>query len=107
MDNQARHFLRTWLLACMVLAALVVVFDTAMNPYLLFGAPRIAGFNARKPAVDTRERLMKAYDVLRAGPNTLLLGSSRVDLGLDAQDPAWPVQDRPVYNLGIVNGGPY
>src|SRR3981081_1181722 len=104
MDNQSKRFLRFWTLACIVLVAVVVAFDAAINPYLLFGVPRIAGFNARKPAVDTRERLMKAYDVLRAAPNTLLLGSSRVDLGLDAQDPAWQARGRPRSTLVLPNG---
>jgi hypothetical protein len=51
--------------------------------------------------------MMKAYDVLRAAPNTLILGSSRVDIGLDAQNSAWPVVDRPVYNLGLSAASPY
>jgi hypothetical protein len=93
--------------ACMVLAMLAALLNAIVNPYLLFDVPRIAGFNARKPAVDTQERLMKTYDVLRAAPNTLILGSSMVDLGLDAQHPAWPPHDRPVYNGALAGGGPY
>lgn len=107
MNKQSKRFLRTWVLACIVLVAVVAIFDVIMDPYLLFGTPRLTGFNARKPAVDTQERLMKAYDVLRATPNTLILGSSIVDLGLDAQDPAWPAHDGPVYNLALAGGGPY
>jgi hypothetical protein len=107
MDKQSQHFLRIWVFAWIVLAALVAVFDVIIDPYLLFNAPRIAGFNARKPAVMTQERLMKAYDVLRAAPNTLILGTSMVDRGLDAQHPAWPAPDRPFYNLALAGSGPY
>ena len=95
------------MLACILLVAVAAVFDAIMDPYLLFGTPRIAGFNARKPAVLTQDRLMKAYDVLRATPNTVILGSSMVGIGLDAQHPAWPAHDRPVYNLALVGSGPY
>jgi hypothetical protein len=94
-------------LACIVLVPLVAIFNAMVDPYLLFDAPRIAGLNASKPAVETHERLMKAYDVLRASPNTLILGASMVDWGLDAQHPAWPSVDRPVYNLALQGSGPY
>ena len=107
MDNQSRRFLQTWGLACVVLAAIVAAFNAVMDPYLVIGTPRIAHLNAYKPAVDTQERLMKAYDVLRARPSTLILGTSRVDLGLDDQNPAWPADNRPVYNLGLVGAGLY
>jgi hypothetical protein len=107
MSRQSQGFLRTWLLVGIVITLVVGVFDAIMDPYLVIGASRINGFNARKPAVDTYERLIKAYDVLRAAPNTLILGGSRVDMGLDAQDSAWPAQVQPVYNLGLASGSPY
>lgn len=107
MDKQSQRFLRVWVFACIVTAAVVAVFDVIIDPYLLFNVPRIPGFNARKPAVETQERLIKAYDVLRAMPNTLILGSSRAAVGLDAQNPAWPEHERSVYNLGLSGGGPY
>jgi hypothetical protein len=100
-------FLRTWLTVCIASAAVVCAFDAVMDPYLVVGVPRIAGFNSVKPAVDLQQHLMKAYDVIRAKPSTLILGSSRVDLGLDARDSEWPAQVRPVYNLGFAGGGPY
>lgn len=107
MDKQSQHFLRTWFFASIVFAVAIAGFNYTVDPYQLFGMPHIVGFNATKPAVDTQERLIKAYDVLRAKPNTVILGTSRVDLGLDEQHPAWPAQNLPVYNLGLVGGGPY
>lgn len=91
----------------MLLAASVAIFNIAIDPYLVFGVPRVAGFNARKPAVLWQEQMMKAYDVARAKPRTVLVGSSRVGLGLDARHFAWPAQERPVYNLAIGGGDLY
>ena len=31
----------------------------------------------------------------------MILGTSMVDVGLDALDPGWPAAVRPVYNLGL------
>ena len=31
-------------------------------------------------------------------PRTLLLGNSRVEIGLDPESPLWPQDDRPVFN---------
>ena len=78
-----------------------------VDPYLLFNMPRIRGFNAKKPSVEHQERLMKAYEVLRASPNAVILGTSRVAIGLDAAHPSWPARARPVYNLGLAGADPY
>jgi hypothetical protein len=78
-----------------------------MDPYLVFGMPKVAGLNARKSAVMTQLPLMKAYDVRRAAPRTVIVGNSRVQAGLEARDPEWPAADRPVYNLGLGAGSPY
>jgi hypothetical protein len=51
--------------------------------------------------------MMKPYDVMRFRPNTLILGTSRTDMGLDARHPAWPLDLRPVYNLAMAGGIPF
>lgn len=107
MHDDPRIFLKSWAVACAIVTIGIAGYVMAMDPYLLFGVPRVLGVNARKPAIDDHDRLMKAYDVVRTAPNTLLLGSSRIDLGLDAQFVAWPESTRPVYNLGFLSGSPY
>ncbi|HLO95170.1 MAG TPA: hypothetical protein VK195_12710 [Burkholderiaceae bacterium] len=100
---------RRYLLACASLAGLIAAlfagFNAWVNPYLLFDNARIPGFNAMKPAVETRERLMKSYEALRRPARTLVIGSSRTDLGLDPGSAAWPEALRPVYNLSLVGSG--
>jgi hypothetical protein len=86
----------------LILSAFVAAFNAAVDPYLLFNLPRRAGFNAIKPAVATRERLMKAYDAPRFSARTLILGSSRTDIGFDPSHSAWPSESKPIYNLSLV-----
>jgi len=89
-------------LASLALALLgVAAFNYLVDPYLVFDQARRAGFNQVKPAADVREWLMKAYEVPRQNPRTVVLGSSRSDIGLNPESPAWPRQWQPVYNLSM------
>lgn len=107
MDSPSPRFLRCWMLACILFAGAVATFNALVDPYLLFNFPRIPGFNDRKPGGETQERMMKAYEVTRAAPRALILGTSRVDMGLDTRHPVWPAAARPAYNLGIAAASPY
>jgi hypothetical protein len=98
---QAATFISVWVRACLTIVACLSVLNLLVDPYLLFDVPRVAGFNARKSAAAKQERMMKAYDVVRYRPKSIILGSSRVDIGLDARHFAWPEELRPTYNLGL------
>lgn len=105
MEMESKIFLKRCLYTTLVFTVLVGTFNVLVNPYLFFQLPRIKAFNSRKPAVDTQQHLMKAYNVLRAQPNTIILGSSGMAIGLNAQSAAWPARERPVYNLGFMGEG--
>lgn len=96
------RFCIAFLGACLAIAAAVAALNVAVDPYLLFDRPRLAGFNAVKPAVETREHLIKAYAAPRSAARTLIFGSSRTDIGLDPSHPLWRAGDSPVYNLSLV-----
>jgi len=61
----------------------------------------LEGFNAYKPAVDHRVRLVKAYDVRRFRPQGIILGTSRSHLGLRPSHEGWDPAAKPVYNLAF------
>ena len=107
MENRAKRFLACWTLVFLALALLVSAFDITVDPYRAFDMPLMKGFNARKGAASDLEWPYKAYEVQRIAPRTVLLGSSRVALGMDTQSAAWPKEYRPVYNLGLPAAGPY
>jgi hypothetical protein len=90
--------------AALAIAGAVAAFNYAVDPYLIFDAPRVSHFNALKPAAATRERMMKAYQIGRLDANTIVIGSSRPDMGLDPASKAWPASAQPVYNMGLVGG---
>ena len=95
------RFLRAWLIASLALLALVAGFNALIDPYAVFGTPRIAGLNAFKTASATHAALSKTYEVERIRPRTVLIGSSTVDIGLDPEDPIWPKDLRPVFDYGV------
>lgn len=102
-----RKFFRSWCLASLLVALGIVLFNISMDPYLIFGIPRISGINSKKPAIDSEFWLMKAYDVRRYAPKTILLGPSPIAVGLRGQSPLWKSVYRPVYNLATPLSGPY
>jgi hypothetical protein len=95
------RFLLTWSVALVTMLALVAGFNAVVNPYDVFAWRRIPGINVRKPATRDHAALAKAYQVERARPATVVLGTSRAFVGIDAASPIWPEADRPIYNYGI------
>jgi hypothetical protein len=100
----SRSFLRTWVVALTGLALLVVGLNLLVDPYDVFGTPRIPGISLLKPAAKNHAMLAKTYQEARAHPVTVLIGSSSTHIGIDAAAPAWPAAMRPVYNYGIPGG---
>jgi hypothetical protein len=74
-----------------------------VDPYGVWNTPVIGRLNAAKPAERDNEMMFKAADVRRVRPATLLLGSSRVDLGIDPRHPALS-KAGPAYNLALMGG---
>ena len=75
-----------------------------VDPFGIYGLPRIESFNVIKVDVDKPIRLAKAIQVRRAEPKTVIVGSSRAMLGIPATDPLWPKDQSPVYNLSLYGG---
>ena len=97
----ARGFCLVWLGSLLLLATAVGAFDALIDPYLVIGAPRIVGLNAQKPETGTHTQLAKRYLVARVRPAGLLLGTSKVDIGIDPDSPLWPDDSRPAFNDGV------
>jgi hypothetical protein len=97
MTRQSR-FLMIWLVSVVAILAMVCAVNALVNPYDRFAWQRIPGINIRKPAVKNHAALTKAYQVERAGPVTVVIGTSRAYLGIDAGGAQWPESFQPVYN---------
>ena len=84
---------------------LVAGFNWFIDPYSVFGSPKINGVNALKPQVSAQPVLSKAYIVRRVKPNAIVLGTSRADVGIDPEHYGWSYS--PVYNLSLSGANIY
>jgi hypothetical protein len=99
-----RFFLAVWAASLVALGLSVTGFNLLIDPYDVFGTPRIAGISVIKPAAKNHALLAKTYQEARAHPVTVLIGSSSTHIGIDAASDEWPPAMRPVYNYGIPGG---
>lgn len=88
---------------CILVTAALAV---AIDPYAIWGTKRIAFLNAKKPAIYTHAVLAKVEQAKRAAPRTVVLGNSRMDVGIDPESRYWPSGAHPVFNLAIPGQGP-
>jgi hypothetical protein len=91
----------TFALSAFLAAPLILLaaFVIAVDPYYVFGSPEWPGINAEKPHYEQRVLLAKPYQLRRMGPAAVVLGSSRVEAGIDPRHKGW-VGGR-VFNFGI------
>ena len=95
----AARFLVVMLVSLASCLAGVGAINLLVDPYDIFGMPRIAGFNEIKSNASTRVSMVKAYQIERVTPRTVLFGTSRVDIGINPNHAAWPKNSHPVYNF--------
>ena len=58
-----------------------------VDPYGMYWSDTWQGFNAKKPQSGKRVRVVKPYRVERVQPEILLVGNSRVEMGIDPLSP--------------------
>jgi hypothetical protein len=99
--NSASRYLAFWAVSLLVALALAAGLNIFVNPYDVFAEPRMPGINVLKPGSKNHTAMTKMYQIERARPVTVALGSSRTYIGIDAASAAWPEAMQPVYNYGI------
>ena len=80
------------------LAVATVVVTVVVDPYRMYGSHPVVGLTELKPSAYRHSDFVKEYLIERTKPRTLLLGNSRVEIGLDPQSPLWPQEAQPVFN---------
>ena len=85
-----------------------LAFCAWVDPFGLYRwFPERPGFNAHKPRQQSHERMVRAADLSRLAPDAIILGTSRAQVGLDPEAPAWAgVAQRPA-NSAFSDGTPY
>ena len=107
METLARQYLWIFFLTGISCALLLGGFNLSVDPYGLFGVSRVKEWNALKPVMANNTRMSKPHQLLRVNPNTVLLGNSRVEAGLDPRDPVWDNDHAPIYNFAVGGATPY
>jgi hypothetical protein len=99
-ENLSRYIFILVLAASLLLVA-AGAFNAAVDPYGMYRLYEREGFNLGKPAIQQRVRLMKAYDVRRVEPQSIVLGTSRVHLGISPRYETWASLYDHRYNLAF------
>jgi hypothetical protein len=84
-----------------ILSTVVIVTNMVVDPFSVIGSPRYEGFNQYKVDINNRVRLSKAYQPLRANFHTLIVGNSRVEMGINPKHACFSLNERKSYNLGM------
>ena len=82
------QFSRRLLALCLAFVAGMAVFNVTVDPFAVFNAPVITGFNDVKQT--DRVRLYKTFHISNHPTDGLLLGSSRIEEGMVPLPAAWP-----------------
>jgi len=97
----AKTYLLRVLICSLVVSVLVLGLNFVVDPYGVTGVPRIPHLNEYKVDINEHTRLMKKYQPLFAHHNALIVGNSRVELGISPSHPCFSDAGMDVYNLGI------
>ncbi len=82
----------------LALALATVALTVWVDPYRMYGTPVMSGWTALKPRIDQQTGIAKTYQLERVEPRTLLLGNSRVEIGIDPESREWPHDAEPVFD---------
>lgn len=101
----ANKYLKTLILSTLLVGMIVLAINALVDPFLVTGSPRVSGLNDAKPAIGSRVRQAKAFQSRRAAWDTLIVGNSRVEMGLDPEHACFKQLGAQVYNAGIPGAG--
>ncbi len=104
-NNSSKAFFLSFFITFLTLPLLWILFNVVIDPYWFFKFVEIKGLNALKPQVTHEIRLAKAHHIYRIQPSNIILGSSRVELGIDPTYAAWKNFPGYTYNMALSGVG--
>lgn len=99
-----RRYALTAGLVALATAVMMAALNYVSDPWGVWRLGKRGDWVRSRPAIRFAERLHKAHAVADARPDVLLLGNSRVIVGLDPQHPSLPPR---TYNLGLSGANVY
>lgn len=97
------NYLTRLALSIVFVFALVGGFNFLVDPYGFYWGPVLEGINQRKTQADERVREVTPYRAMALQPDTVLIGNSRVQLGIAAESAV--LDGRQAYNLSLPGAG--
>lgn len=96
-----RRFLQAF--AAVIVSGLVtmVAINIVIDPFWRFDLVTVAGINEQRPLFANFLRMSKAGVVCRLKPAQIAIGTSRLEIGMDPNHPAWATAPGPVYNYAL------
>jgi tetratricopeptide (TPR) repeat protein len=79
--------------------------NIVIDPFRRFDLVSIDGFNAQKTQFAAQGRLAKPGVVCRLQPGSVVLGTSRVEVGINPRHPGWNPAYGPIYNVALAGSG--
>jgi hypothetical protein len=104
-QQSSKSYSLIWSVVVVALLGGIGAFNLIIDPYGLYGIARLKGLNDRKPEIKKHIRMHKAAAVMKVEPQSIAVGNSRVEYGIDPNHPAWKF--KPAYNLGLVSANAY
>jgi len=104
-SDNAGGFLKAMSMVAVATGLAIVTINMVIDPYRRFELVTIPGVNAQRNQFPHEARMAKAEAVCRIQPTSVAMGTSRVEVAIDPQHPAWSKVPGPIYNLGLAGSG--
>lgn len=98
----------TWaLMTCLTVLLVSGIFNFIIDPYNIFQTFSIAGVNTSKAGAGDRVAFSKTYMSEKVNAKTIILGTSKFDIGLDPESRYIPEKNKPAFNYGVPGSDVY
>lgn len=96
-------YISTYFTSFAIVLFSIAIFNWFIDPFGMFWSPQIERINLIKPEAGKRSRITKAYQVNEIKPDILIVGNSRVEMGLNPNNKNF--DGKVVYNQGMPGAG--
>lgn len=100
-------FLKVYLFGLSGVLGIVLAVNLIVDPYGLFQLVLVEGINSPKPKMEKHEKLLKAYLLPKIKPQTIILGTSRADFGINPNHDVLIKDKGPGLNVALAGADLY
>lgn len=100
MSNEIK-FIKLTITTCLVVLLASGLFNFVIDPYNIFQIVRLQGINTSKAGADDRIGFSKTYMAKKTNPVTIILGTSKFDIGIDPANRYIPNDMKPAFNFAV------